>query len=520
MRALFAVLLVLAAPVAAQQYLIVGPGPAPSLALSGGAVKGPVKQMSPLNMLAKVAVSGASYNPRINGVMALPPTLAYATYWGISTAYALGQKAIVFTGSGATSNANFYVVTTAGTSASSGTGPSGTGTGITDGTVVWSSWGPAGASTGSNAHPSAQYSATSAVNSYLWNGGAGLAGVGGPINYYGGIIANNVATGAMALLGPTVAGTRAAGGGRWEFVTDSIYPVVRIFSVAASSSFRVIVNGQYVSPTPVISTLPAWQVLLLDFSAVGGRAMRTIEIEAQSNSYFVGVDVASNEGVYSPGGAQQLAVVATGDSITASAGAAYIYDGYLQILCDNLGVRNCISTAIGGTGYIATATSGTALSRISDVISAVAAYPNSIVVDGNGINDTPFGGPAIQAACLAYMQALRAALGPNVPIVELGVIAASNGGASWAAGLAAENAKKAAVAQMNDPLIFFLPSITAPGGSMFTGTSNDTAPSGVGNSGVYVNGLSLPHPNTLGHAFLGRQYLNSVWLNILNSTGY
>lgn len=54
--------------------------------------------------------------------------------WAQSTAYILNQQA---------SNANgVYRVTTAGTSNASGTGPSGTGTGITDGTVTWSYVGP------------------------------------------------------------------------------------------------------------------------------------------------------------------------------------------------------------------------------------------------------------------------------------------------------------------------------------------------------------------------------------------
>jgi hypothetical protein len=493
---------------------------APYLKTTGGTMTGPLKQKSPLNALGQLARTSSTNNPRVNGVMASPPTLALATYWGISTAYTLGQKVATFTGSGATSVANFYVVTTAGTSAGSGSGPSGTGAGITDGTVVWSSWGPAGASTGANSHPSAQYSAPSSVNSYLWNSGTGLAVAGGPVNYYGGIVSNNIATGAMCLNGPVVAGAQTCGGGRWEFVTDSVYPVVRVFSASANSSFRVLVNGQYASLTP-ISTFPSgWQIFLLDFSASGGRALRTVTIEAQNNSYFVGVDVSSNEGVYSPGGPPQLAFVATGDSITAGAGTANFFDGYFPILCDRMGAQNCIDTGIGGTGYLASSTSGTALSRITDVTNAVAAYPNSVIIDGNGLNDTASGGAAIQAACLAYMQALRAAVGPNVPIFELGIIAASNGGTSWAAGLAAENAKAAAVAAMNDPLIFFIPSITAPGGSVFNGTSNDQAPTATGNSGIYINGLSLPHPNTLGHAFMAGQYANAIRAKILGIGGY
>jgi hypothetical protein len=58
----------------------------------------------------------------------------YAATWTTSTAYAAGAS--VFNG------ANIYTTTTGGTSASSGAGPSGTGTGITDGTVTWNYAGP------------------------------------------------------------------------------------------------------------------------------------------------------------------------------------------------------------------------------------------------------------------------------------------------------------------------------------------------------------------------------------------
>lgn len=49
--------------------------------------------------------------------------------WTVSTAYTVGQRV--------NDNGNVYQCTTAGTSASTGNGPSGTGSGIVDGTVVW-----------------------------------------------------------------------------------------------------------------------------------------------------------------------------------------------------------------------------------------------------------------------------------------------------------------------------------------------------------------------------------------------
>lgn len=72
---------------------------------------------------------------RVSGLtVGLTPAAAPA--WAPSTPYALDAKV--------TNGANQYVCTVAGTSAASG-GPTGTGTGIVDGTVTWDYYAPAGA---------------------------------------------------------------------------------------------------------------------------------------------------------------------------------------------------------------------------------------------------------------------------------------------------------------------------------------------------------------------------------------
>ena len=63
-------------------------------------------------------------------ISAVNQSPAPAAAWATSTAVTVGQQRAVGT--------NVYTCTTPGTTASSGTGPSGTGTGITDGSAVWS----------------------------------------------------------------------------------------------------------------------------------------------------------------------------------------------------------------------------------------------------------------------------------------------------------------------------------------------------------------------------------------------
>jgi lysophospholipase L1-like esterase len=440
--------------------------------------------------------------------------------WVPSKAVLVGQYMVVVTGSGATAAGNWFVCTTAGTTASTGGGPAGTGTGITDGTAVWSFY---------QTHPTYVFANASAVNSYVWNGGAGRAGATGPITYYGGIPTTVVSTGAVGLIANTFLGLPGVSvNQRIRFSTDSQYLVIRDFAVSAALPLRFIIDGRYASFTAVSHPLAGWGYVLLDFSGVGGQVTRDITIEASSGLWtFGGLDVSITESVNRVDMPSPLTAVFSGDSITESAGADYTSDGFGAILCDYLGIQNFIPTGISSCGYLVTsgagaappAGSGTALSRISDVLALTAAYPNSIVVDENGQNDVKGGFTAaqIQAACIAYMRALRSG-GFRGPIIELGIFPESQGGTNWAAGVAGEAAKLAAVAAMNDPLVFFVPLMQAPGGAVMTGTGNDVTPAGDGTADVYMNGNNLPHMNTAGYRRFALQLLSPITTILLSAS--
>lgn len=108
--------------------------------------------------------------------------------WAVTTAYILDQKV--------TKGGNIYVVTTAGTSAGAG-GPSGTGTGIADGTVVWDYFGPSYKDShrfityANNRHSFmgrcvaelSQYSAGVTITGNTWDGGSRYSGVGAFVAY-------------------------------------------------------------------------------------------------------------------------------------------------------------------------------------------------------------------------------------------------------------------------------------------------------------------------------------------------
>lgn len=460
---------------------------------------------------SSVAIAAAAAdinNPRTAALFSPAPAITIAASWIISTAYLAGEVVITYTGSGATALANYYICVIAGTSAGSGGGPTGGGAGIVDNTVTWNFV---------RSLPGAVF-ANLAINSYMWGTlGSGRAGIGGVVYTAGGTPTNNAGSTSEIAGAATTIGVLVQTGARFSFVTDATIPVVRI-NATNTNPIRILVNNQFISLTPTLIAHSGFGTIVLDFTAAGGRAVRTITIEmAAFNCRFVGIDVGITEGVYLPVQSQTLVVVGAGDSIMLGVGATLNTNGFFYILADALGARNAISTGVSGTGYLVSTTSGTALSRISDVTNQVtAAAANgspTLIIDENGYNDASLSIPAVQAACLLYLQTLRATIGPIIPIVVTGIWPSNNVGVALTNLTAVEAAKKAVVAQLvaaGDRHIFFVPIIGAIGGSLITGTGSSTAPNSTGNADVYVNGANLPHPTDAGHNFLAQYLLGQI----------
>jgi hypothetical protein len=70
-------------------------------------------------------------------------------------------------------------------------------------------------------------------------------------------------------------------------------------------------------------------------------------------------------------------------------------------------------------------------------------------------------------------------------------------------------AARNAVAQFNDPLTWFIPTISDPGGSWFTGSGNVANPRGDGNADFYVSPDDV-HPEARGVAYLGGRIAQGI----------
>ena len=295
---------------------------------------------------------------------------------------------------------------------------------------------------------------------------------------------------------------------RVETVVDAAQVTFSLQSIANAGTVRFIVDGQYVSLTPLNVTTD-WN-LTLDFTTAGGRAVRSIIMEGNGSIAFGAVSVSATETISKPQGVAQRMIV-VGDSFGAAGGATSSFNGFPHVLADLLGIRDVWNSGVGGTGYLNNGgTQTTFRGRLSDLVTAA---PDVILIVG-GHNDGASTPTQLQAEVTAYLAAIRA----EPTLVETPVIVSGVNGANipLAQTQPLEDAINVAVFSMADPLIFFMPDVTNPAGPYMTGTGNIGAPTGFGNCDIYID-VDTVHPNDAGHDFFATMLADNIQRVVLES---
>lgn len=446
------------------------------------------------NKLRRLSERAGISNPLVNAPLIAPAA------WVASTAYTMGYCV--------SNGGNLYACYTAGTSASSG-GPTGTGANvITDGTVTWHYAGVSPIASNSPVAPIMSFSASAigALNNHY------LTGTNDASFYYSGGKISVGTFGQYYFPSTTVISGGNANGSTQlnnfsfavSFCTDA--PKLAIRYPGSNTGYRLIVDGQYVELSAYSQILAGSTYAVMDFTNSGGRKDRTITFESGANMGFYGVDVDPASKVWAPAFADKIRVIAVGDSITGGANA-YPYlprMGWIDQVSKYLGISDPWNTGLGGSGYIST-NSGTTYNFIQHINDVLLNAPDLIIVAG-GFNDRLTNtAAAVQAATLTYLQTLRASLA-SVPIIVLGIWGEATG--PDASTLTAEAAIKAAVVQMNDSQIFFVPISTDPA-PWETGTGKITGPTGSGNADVYISSDGI-HPDQAGINYKARRVTKAI----------
>lgn len=428
---------------------------------------------------------------QFNNALISPP-LAVVPAWTISTAYVIGQ--VVANGG------NDYFCLTAGTSAGSG-GPTGTGAAtITDNTVGWvyfnvtnttAALAKAPTVTTNTTQPgglSTSYTLTS--NSALFSyPGTLTAEAGSPTPYCFATV--------TVVSGGNCSTTKSA-----TFYSVSFYTDAPKFAITTNNqtdrTWRVLINNQYVNLSGTVPANANPSYNLFDFTSAGGRLPRLVTFQSQQSTGMSGVYMTAIDSIWAPPTADKIRAIFVGDSITAGTGMTVNGMAYPDQVGQLLGWNDIWNEGSGGTGYTSN-NSGVGVTfngRIADVTS----FSPDIVIVMGGTNDVTAGE---QAAALAYLQALRAAL-PTTPIIVTGLANGRNN----ANDTTNENSISAAVTQFADSRTYFIPVITDTT-AWFSGTGNVGAPSGTGNDDVYAS-TNSPHFTQGGYSYLAQKLADKI----------
>ena len=190
------------------------------------------------------------------------------------------------------------------------------------------------------------------------------------------------------------------------------------FAGDSSSFIRFIIDGVYVSKTAVAPGGSGASVYnTLDF---GSSAKRQVKIEAAFDQAIDGIYVPTGQTVALAASIYSGVLFFLGDSFTESTGATNNNDGYTTITGDYLGFDKMLSSGVGGTGYVNTA-SGTKYNLgqrlAAEIVRAQSLGPVPIVVVAMGIND--IGSSGVQTAAESCFETIRTAL-PDCLVFVLG----------------------------------------------------------------------------------------------------
>lgn len=251
-----------------------------------------------------------------------------------------------------------------------------------------------------------------------------------------------------------------------EFITDAPVFYVNDAAFSMSASYRVIVevDGRRLKDSAVMGS-GGGSAIRFDFSAypVKARRIRLHWTQGVSTYVFEGVWTQAGYNVWAPD--RGLTVAGIGTSLWAGSGygAAVSGQGPLDFLASLCGVRVLHNIAQGSSGLqSSTATVYSWTDRIQDIFDLA---PDVLFIEGPH-NDIAFSNASQLAANVAFIQQVRTNL-PETLVICFGTNAellSQNAGM-----LATETNMAAAVAQLADPMVIFVPVMTDPRGAWFFG---------------------------------------------------
>lgn len=253
--------------------------------------------------------------------------------------------------------------------------------------------------------------------------------------------------------------------------------------VPANANYGILVDGRYIQPGGYTFSQDSYVVI--DWSSTSGRMPHRYRIECwkstltiTTTALFGFLETAQTESIWAPTDSDEVRAVVVGDSYLVGATSVPGIPGHHlhSQLGALLGWSDTWNFGIPGTGYVSQGTGP--YYTFDQRIAQIAALNPDIVVTIGSVNDKVAATSAAQitAAVAQYVTDFRVAM-PKVPLVIFGCqpvnTVANMGGSSGLTAAQVEAAIQAGVTQANQPLTFFIPMAT-DAVPWVTGTWNNT----------------------------------------------
>jgi lysophospholipase L1-like esterase len=286
-----------------------------------------------------------------------------------------------------------------------------------------------------------------------------------------------------------------------EFTTDADAFEMRFKYIAATSMYKLSIDGRPVTATPVSlggTTIGSGHMLKVAF---GSSAMRRIRLDLFTVP-FGGIYIGPTFTLFRPVTVRGRLMV-LGDSITdgSAQNSGQGVGTWLYRAARMLGVTDVWDQARGGTGYI---TPGSFQVFGDRLTSDIVAYAPDVLIIKGGYNDNGGSQSAIGAAAASLYAAAQAAL-PNTQIIVVGpwVPTATPAGSL----VTTDSTLAAAALAAGLPFVSFVTGNTLSGTGVVVSTQTPLVTSG---NVATVVGADNVHPTDAGHALLGRWMVRAL----------
>lgn len=297
-----------------------------------------------------------------------------------------------------------------------------------------------------------------------------------------GLYTATFSTGATRLVTLTSGATTITWTGQMAVTGTAAITAVQLIAV----SLALAGTGNFIQATfPVRGKYEIWMEFSLDDAFIGVRLRPGETLEPAQKG---------------------MSLCALGDSLTTGTGAILSMNGYIHVMGEALGFDNIVMSGVGGQGYTTTVNGMRLINRLPMDCVDADGQPYDAYVFSMATNDRGSDQNIVMEDMRQCLDSVRR-IAPNAVFIVLGCPANSTGPTTAAGGaVVCDAALMSVAASYNSTMVIGVPQAFSIIESILYGTGRTGAPTGLGNTDIFVGGpagTDSTHWTDAGHIYVG-----------------